>query len=84
MRACVRVCLVFDASMLHCRGVDFRHRRRKAAVRSVLSPFLIGRTFASRIEFGVFDELRRGYIRGLKGFAQHVLGIFAQFDELCL
>ena len=26
-------------------------------------------------------ELRRGYIRGLKSFAQHVLGIFAQFDE---
>ena len=32
----------------------------------------------------VFVELRRSYIRGPKSFAQHVLGIFAQFGEHCL
>ena len=46
--------------------------------------FLIGRIFASRIQFGVFVQLRRSYIRGPKSFAQHVLGTFTLFDEHCL
>ena len=48
------------------------------------SPFLTGRTFASRTYFGVFVELRRSYIRGPKSLAQHVLGTFAQSGEHCL
>ena len=34
--------------------------------------------------FADLVEPRKGYIRGPKSFAQHVLGIFAQFGESCL
>ena len=49
-----------------------------------ISPFLIGRTFTSRTCLGQFDELRRSCVDGRKSFAQHALGIFAQFGEPCL
>ena len=49
-----------------------------------LSLFLIGQTFTSWTCFGQFDKLPWSYVLCPKSFAEHALGIFAQFGEPCL
>ena len=54
---------------------------RRCGVRSLC---LVMQTFTSWTCFGQFDKLPPSYVRCPKSFAQHALGIFAQFGEPCL
>ena len=66
------------------KAIKMRSRWELVCQNSTLNPVVYWANFCLVNLVRIFGELRRRYVRGSRSFANHALGIFAQFGKPCL